>query len=44
MKKMVLFVAMSLDGYLADAHGGTGWLEGQASGENDRVSSAWFFK
>ena len=41
MKKTVLFIAMSLDGYLADAHGGTGWLEGQAFGENDMVSSAF---
>jgi len=32
---VVLFIAMSLDGYIADLHGGIGWLEGQASGEND---------
>jgi len=35
---VVLFIAMSLDGYIADIHGGTGWLEGQVSGENDMVS------
>jgi len=29
---------MSLDGYIADIHGGTGWLEGQVSGENDMAS------
>ena len=38
MGKVVLFIAMSLDGYIADIHGGTGWLEGQVFGENDMVS------
>ena len=38
MRKVVLFIAMSLDGYIADTHGGIGWLEGQVSGENDMVS------
>lgn len=40
----MLFIAMSLDGYIADANGGTGWLEGQASGENDMVSYEAFSK
>jgi len=41
---VVLFIAMSLDGYIADIHGGTGWLEGQASGENDMVSYEEFIQ
>lgn len=35
---------MSLDGYIADIHGGTDWLEGQASGENDMVSYKEFIQ
>lgn len=33
MRKAVLYIAMSLDGYIADADGGVAWLEGQGSGE-----------
>jgi len=33
-----LFIAMSLDGYIADPQGGIGWLEGQAPGEDDLAS------
>ncbi len=29
MRKIVLYIAMSLDGYIADANGGVGWLRGQ---------------
>lgn len=44
MRKVVLFIAMSLDGYIADIHGGIGWLEGQGSGENDMVSYEGFIQ
>jgi len=29
MRKTVLFIAMSLDGFIADSGGGVGWLKGQ---------------
>lgn len=32
MRKITLFIAMSLDGYIADNNGGVNWLNGQ---END---------
>jgi len=41
---VVLFIAMSLDGYIADSHGRTGWLEGQVPGENDLVSYEEFIQ
>ena len=28
MRKTVLYIAMSLDGYIADENGGVGWLDG----------------
>lgn len=34
MKTISLFIAMSLDGYIADAKGSVNWLEGQSSEEN----------
>lgn len=33
MRKVILYIAMSLDGYLADETGGVAWLEGDGSDE-----------
>ena len=33
MRKVILFIAMSLDGYLADSEGKVGWLGGQGNDE-----------
>lgn len=34
MRKAVLYIAMSLDGYIADRNGGVGWLSGHGTEEN----------
>ena len=31
MRNVILYIAMSLDGYLADANGGVAWLDGDGS-------------
>ena len=38
MRKISLFIAMSLDGYIADSKGGVGWLNGQDS-ENEDIDT-----
>lgn len=35
MRRVTLFIAMSLDGYIADRAGGIGWLGGEDPSEND---------
>lgn len=35
MRKIILFIAMSLDGFIADSMGGVSWLSGENPEEND---------
>ena len=35
MRNVILFIAMSLDGYLADRRGGVDWLRGQDPGAEE---------
>ncbi len=44
MRKITLFIAMSLDGYIADPDGNVDWLGGQNSGENDMESYEEFIR
>lgn len=38
MRSVILYIAMSLDGYIADKHGGVGWLAGD-DGDTENMGS-----
>ena len=44
MRKVILYIAMSLDGYIADKQGGVGWLGGDGSDVNSPGSYSNFLR
>lgn len=44
MRKIILFIAMSLDGYIADCHGKVNWLEGHGNDHECTDSYSDFIK
>ncbi len=44
MKRTVLYIAMSLDGYIADANGGVDWIAGEDDNAEDMGSYHKFIK
>lgn len=44
MRKIILFIAMSLDGYIADKKGGVDWLSGHGNPEENIDSYSEFVK
>ena len=44
MRRVILYIAMSLDGYIADRHGNVDWLNGQDSNEENIDTYSDFIK
>ena len=44
MRKTVLYIGMSLDGYIADPNGGVGWMNGQEEAAENGDSYENFIK